>query len=514
LNDFKLDAQKKDLAGGLLISANDGAALGSIQVEAWGDVVVDRDASASLFDKESYAAVASVFSANQYEGAPISIRSLTGSLRARGRAVSSVGDHNNSAALVELFAKDDVVLESLAAGAEAGPTLTVEDLWNNASAADGTVRLQSCQGDVVAQAGVQVRAAQSLLVVDEGAVSLDPAAAVDNPFPQLAACDEVATLFAAGCSAFGSAPIADADSDGVPDACDAGQDDCDDDGVPDSEEVDCDGNGVPDDCQTFADCNGNGIPDVCDIASGFALDCNNNGIPDSCDIASGFSVDCNQNGIPDSCDIVLGISEDCNNNNIPDSCDIQLEPELDCDVDSRLDSCQIVENPHLDCDGDGFLNACALDLGAADCNFNGIPDICDINLSASADCNQNGVPDECEPDCDLNGIPDDCDLLSSGLDADGDQVLDACEVAALPGAEAALFAGGAFSQAGSNLDNRLIAGWNGSAWSVELGGGVDSGAQVRAAALGSLILAGRFDSAGDVPVANIKGNDFCYKPKR
>ncbi|MCH8808133.1 MAG: hypothetical protein IH986_18875, partial [Planctomycetes bacterium] len=47
----------------------------------------------------------------------------------------------------------------------------------------------------------------------------------------------------------------------------------------------------------------------------------------------------------------------------------------------------------------------------ADCNWNQIPDSCDIAAGASRDVNGNGVPDECEQLGDLN-----CDGTVNALD--------------------------------------------------------------------------------------------------
>ena len=114
----------------------------------------------------------------------------------------------------------------------------------------------------------------------------------DNGIPD---ADEVAD---------GSSP--DLDGNGIPDACDP---DCDGDGEPDAYELeqggasDCDSNGVPDDCQESTDCNGNGSSDACDIADGQALDCNGNGVPDTCDLQDGSSDDQDADGIPDECQL-------------------------------------------------------------------------------------------------------------------------------------------------------------------------------------------------------------------
>ena len=101
---------------------------------------------------------------------------------------------------------------------------------------------------------------------------------------------------------------------------------------------------------------------------------------------------------------------DCNWNGIPDECD------LTC-----ADGCDIYPDcgQSEDCQGDGFPDECQLagndcnndevpddcQLTGNDCNENGVPDECDIAGGSSQDTNGNGIPDECEPSClgDLNG---------------------------------------------------------------------------------------------------------------
>jgi len=81
-----------------------------------------------------------------------------------------------------------------------------------------------------------------------------------------------------------------------------------------------------------------------------------------------------------------------------------------------------------DSDGDGVpddIDNCYLyNPDQADCNGNGIGDVCDVADQTSFDCNQNIIPDECESDCDGDGIIDDCD---NNPDIDGDGIPDNCE---------------------------------------------------------------------------------------
>ncbi len=239
--------------------------------------------------------------------------------------------------------------------------------------------------------------------------------------------------------------------------------DCNQNGVPDPQEVDggssldCDGNLIPDECDR--DCNANGIPDACDIASGTSLDCAGNGVPDDCE------PDCNGNNIADSCDILSGLSEDCNDNRIPDECDL-LQPLADCDKDGILDHCETFVAP--DCNSNGIFDWCE---GLTDTDFDGIPDDCDPDDDGDAvpdtddncpltynpgqgdcdgdgvgdaceegpftDCNNNGAPDDCEiefglaEDCNANAIPDECELVpgGTGRDCNDNGTLDECDIA-------------------------------------------------------------------------------------
>ena len=180
--------------------------------------------------------------------------------------------------------------------------------------------------------------------------------------------------------------------------------------------TDSDGNGIPDECET-EDCNNNGIPDAQDIANGTETDCDGNTVPDSC------QTDTDSDGLIDPCD------PDDDNDGVPDGADnAPLDPNLCRDAD--LDGCDDCSsgsddpaNDGTDTDGDGLC-----DLGDPDDDNDGIPDDCDIDNVGGPDCNGNGVLDQCdidagtETDSDGNGIPDICEqpqFVRGDANADG-----------------------------------------------------------------------------------------------
>ncbi len=135
--------------------------------------------------------------------------------------------------------------------------------------------------------------------------------------------------------------------------------DCDDDGVPDADEIatdpalDLNSDGLLDACQ---DCDGNGVPDPVQIAAGASTDVDADGRPDECE------PDCDGNGIPDSADVRADPAIDADGNGIPASC------EVDCDGDGIADADQINADMTLDRNRDARIDACE------DCDGDGTPD--------------------------------------------------------------------------------------------------------------------------------------------
>lgn len=152
---------------------------------------------------------------------------------------------------------------------------------------------------------------------------------------------------------------ADINSNGIPDACEL---DCNENNLPDSYEIetglvtDCDLNQKPDTCDLIiegieSDLDSNGVLDRCQE------DCDEDGFPDTYEIEFGLDSDCNENGILDRCEIKEGSVEDCNLNGIPDSCDIEnLGIESDKDQNGILDECEGGLQIPGDANQDGVLD--------------------------------------------------------------------------------------------------------------------------------------------------------------
>lgn len=79
-----------------------------------------------------------------------------------------------------------------------------------------------------------------------------------------------------------------------------------------------------------------------------------------------------------------------------------------------------------DCDSDGEIDVCSKGGIGADCNQNGIGDLCDIASGFDFDCDGDGIADSCQildqPDLDKNWnfVLDACEVLRGDLDLDGE----------------------------------------------------------------------------------------------
>ncbi|MCA9543811.1 MAG: thrombospondin type 3 repeat-containing protein, partial [Myxococcales bacterium] len=216
-----------------------------------------------------------------------------------------------------------------------------------------------------------------------------------------------------GCDA---ACVADVDGDGIP----GDIDNCPFTGNID--QADADGDGVGDACAPAADTDGDGVPDALDncvqVFNADQTDTDGDGSGDACDV-DGAAGDTDGDGVPDAadnCPFVPNPNQaDTDGDGVGDLC-----PLIDLDVDNdripnAVDNCPQVFNPaQTDSDGDGAGDACDPVAPPADADGDGILDAVDnCPLLANAD----------QADADADGSGDVCDPP----DADGDTILDAVD---------------------------------------------------------------------------------------
>jgi hypothetical protein len=116
--------------------------------------------------------------------------------------------------------------------------------------------------------------------------------------------------------------------------------------------------------------------------------------------------------------------EDCNWNCIPDDCDIAY-----CDGSYWCSDCNendIPDGCEPDCNGNEQADECDIDYGISeDCNDNGIPDECDV--PPLCEPGEYGFPEECSADCQPDIVPDECQLEDN--DCNENEVPDECDIA-------------------------------------------------------------------------------------
>lgn len=147
---------------------------------------------------------------------------------------------------------------------------------------------------------------------------------------------------------------------------------------------------------------------------------------------------------------------DCNSNGVLDLCDISTGTSIDVNNDSIPDEC------NNDCNTNGFPDEDDIAAGTSlDCNANMTPDECDA--AVGPDCDANHVPDECQLDCNINSIPDVCDVAAgTGTDCNSNGKLDGCEIGA-PGYSASLDGATQYVNLGQQF-NSMVNGFTLEAW--------------------------------------------------
>ena len=170
-----------DLTGGLLTLSREVDAVGQITVQAWDDIHVSRAVYGLPLEQTTKAAITTWVNSNSPKGGEIRLRSLQGSIHVQDRAVDASGRGDNSSALIELIADQDVILHAPASpDVEHTPTLTsAATAAGNGLGMGGTNILQACDGEVVAELGTEVLASGALqsgtneLTADNGIVTVE-----------------------------------------------------------------------------------------------------------------------------------------------------------------------------------------------------------------------------------------------------------------------------------------------------------------------------------------------------
>ena len=149
-----------------------------------------------------------------------------------------------------------------------------------------------------------------------------------------------------------------------------------------------------------------------------------------------------------ACDVDFGAgpAPDCpadlNEDSLVDGVDLGImlsswnQPGADLDGDGNTDGSDIALllagwGPcGNDCNGNGQSDSIDIEQGAADCNFNGIPDECE----GLSDCDGDGISDACAildglaEDCNMDLVPDGCQLQDPANDVNEDGILDDCQI--------------------------------------------------------------------------------------
>jgi Thrombospondin type 3 repeat/PKD domain/Cadherin-like domain len=220
-------------------------------------------------------------------------------------------------------------------------------------------------------------------------------------------------------------PVIDTDGDGVPDSTD----NCP--GAANADQADADGDGLGDACDPDTD--GDGVANASDncpsVPNAGQVDTDGDGLGDACDPLTDSDGDGMEDGA-DNCPSVANIDQaDADGDGLGDACD----PDTDGDgVLNGADNCPAVANAdQADADADGTGDACDPDTDG-DGVLNGVDNCPTVANATQSDADSDGLGDACDSDRDGDGEPnatDNCpdDANPGQADADGDGLGNLCD---------------------------------------------------------------------------------------
>ena len=159
LDDWNFAGGRYDTTSGLMTMSREASAVGNIAIQARDDVAIHRNVTGLNLENTTTAAITTFVNSNSQRGGQIRVRSLEGSIHVQDRALQASGRGDNTAAIIELIADENVFIESPThEDTQHGPTLSTQASIINGVGVGGTNVVQACDGNVDVAAGAEILA--------------------------------------------------------------------------------------------------------------------------------------------------------------------------------------------------------------------------------------------------------------------------------------------------------------------------------------------------------------------